>query len=58
MKIYVVEIISDYCYQCGWTLDKNRAEFECREFKKRNPRGDYYVTEYNLDKPSDFCDFD
>lgn len=58
MTIYVVEIINDYAVQCGWTLDKKRAELVCRELKKTNPRGDYFVTEYTLEKPSDFCEFD
>lgn len=60
MKIYVVEKVYDYKVQLGFTLDKNRAEFECRERNKRlEPYDDeYFVTEYEIDKPSDFCEFD
>lgn len=56
-KIYVVETVLDALItQCGFSLDKSRAEFEAREFNKHY--GDeYWVTEYTLDKPSDFCEF-
>lgn len=57
MKIYVVETIGEYVVQCGWTLDKNRAEFECRELNKIWGNGVYWVKEYTLEKPSDFCEF-
>lgn len=57
MTIYVVETIGDELYQMGFSLDKNRAKFEARHWKKINPRQDYFVTEYKLDKPSDYCEF-
>lgn len=57
MTIYVVETLADETLQVGFSLDKNRANFEARELKRKNPRYDYWVTEYKIDKPSDYCEF-
>lgn len=62
MTIYVVETAGEYdVLQCGWTLDKNRAELECRERNKKWGEGgkyEYWVEKYSIEKPSDFCEFD
>lgn len=58
MTIYVVEtIVKGYLLHCGWTLDRNRAEFECRELNKKWGEDEYWVEKYTLEKPSDFCEF-
>lgn len=58
MTIYVVETRCGFeTLQFGFSLDKNRANFEARELKRNNPKTDYWVAEYKLDKPSDYCQF-
>lgn len=58
MIIYVIETIKGCPIQHGWTLDRNRAKFECRELNKKWGDGEYWVKEYSIEKPSDFCEFD
>lgn len=58
MTIYVIETIKDGVVQHGWTLDRNRAEFECEELNKLWGEDKYWVEEYSIEKPSDFCEFD
>lgn len=60
MKIYVVETVTDYLVQIGFSLSKEAAK---KEADKRNKKKvlwdeDYFVTEYSISNNSDFCEFD
>lgn len=59
-KIYVVETIGNELIQCGFSMNKNVARQEAKELNKRwgNGREIYWVTEYTLNSPNSYCDFD
>lgn len=60
MKIYVVETISDYLVQVGFSPSKEKAQEMADERNKTKPswHSDYFVTKYETKKNNDFCEFD
>lgn len=57
MKIYVVEVILDYCVQCGFSLSRKKAQQEADELNREDKYHRYFVTEYEVNN-SDYCEFD
>lgn len=58
MKIYVVEVILDYCVQCGFSLSRKKAQQEADELNREDKYHKYFVTEYEVKNNSDYCEFD
>ena len=60
MKIYVVEVVLDYCVQCGFSLSRKKAQEKADELNKNvnNKYHKYFVTEYEVKNNSDYCEFD
>ena len=61
MKIYVVETVTDYLIQIGFSLSKEVAQKKANKLNKKKPyawHSDYFVTEYKVSNDSDFCEFD
>ena len=56
MKIYVVETITDYCVQVGFSTDKKVAEEKAKKLNKTSKYHDFFVTEYTLGKKN-WCEF-
>lgn len=56
MKIYVVEVILDYCVQCGFSLSRKKAQQEADELNREDKYHNYFVTEYTVNN-SDYCEF-
>ena len=58
MKIYVVEVVLDYCEQCGFSLSRKKAQEKADELNKDSKYRKYYVAEYEVKNNSDYCEFD
>ena len=58
MKIYVVEVVLDYCEQCGFSLSRKKAQEKADELNKDSKYHKYYVAEYEVKNNSDYCEFD
>ena len=60
MKIYVVEVVLDYCEQIGFSLSHKKAQEKADELNKtvENDYARYFVTEYEVKNKFDFCEFD
>lgn len=56
MKIYVVEMLSDYTIQIGFSTSRKVAEEMAKKFEKEDNR-DYWVTEYTTGKDN-WVEFD
>lgn len=61
MKLYVIEMLGDYTYQLGCSLNKNIAQTKLKKIqnkcKTKWEKDKYWISEYDIDEKH-YTEFD